>query len=820
MNDFLDCLKGQLPNDLYKRAEKAYEQNRKAFESEMGSEEAKVKATQRTTEFFDEYLKKQKNNLLTTAQRSLEMWDEVNRLKGNKTSDWAYANIILERIGDQQAYNRGLVAKVMNAFIEKYKPRLGVFRPAENIFMTKQVYREMFLENTGDVDAQGFYKSYDDTQNYLIDQLNAHGASINKRAKRQPGQFHDSELLKSVSPEEWWSRISPLLDRTAMIDKKTGAPLDDANLKRISLKIYDEITTGIGEGNLLRLSSGDPATVKPKSIVDRYSDKRFFVFKDADSFFAYNDMFGSGDEGLYNSMIDELGGMAEDLAVLQVMGPNPEDVHKYMMSRISFDPDKSNEWGNYRQEQIEGAFRILTGKDYAVGNPHWSINTYSTMRNLFTAARLGSAALLTPSDAVFAANALKMNGMSATKGFIRYFGSLNPLKQSDRILAANLALAGDVVTDGFIMASRYGEIEAIGKSKAVEFSQKAASAVIHLSGLKTMTNHVKKITGLEFYGYFGAHIKAQTPWAELDRDLLEAFDRYNITQDDWAKTLKMGTLSLDEQGNTAFMNVTEWTDKELASKYGTFAAEMMRKASSEPSIMLRSARTGFGSNKNSLKRLIATDAFFLKSFAMSTVINHLIPAFGRAFKRGEFGSLGVLLIGGTIIGTMTSQLREVVSGKDMRDWSDLKTWAAGLLSSGGLSIVGDLLFGQYTRNGQKASDLLGGWLGNTGITLVDIISGSFGKALDPEKETNWLRDFYKYAQNFIPAKNLWYSKMFTDRFIWDNIERLVDPDFDKKVARNEARVRRETGQGFWWPRTSTLPTREPVVTKGIPDVGG
>jgi hypothetical protein len=62
--------------------------------------------------------------------------------------------------------------------------------------------------------------------------------------------------------------------------------------------------------------------------------------------------------------------------------------------------------------------------------------------------------------------------------------------------------------------------------------------------------------------------------------------------------------------------------------------------------------------------------------------------------------------------------------------------------------------------------------------------------------------------------------MFTDRFIWDNIERLVDPDFDKKVARNEARVRRETGQGFWWPRTSTLPTREPVVTKGIPDVGG
>jgi hypothetical protein len=103
---------------------------------------------------------------------------------------------------------------------------------------------------------------------------------------------------------------------------------------------------------------------------------------------------------------------------------------------------------------------------------------------------------------------------------------------------------------------------------------------------------------------------------------------------------------------------------------------------------------------------------------------------------------------------------------------------------------------------------------------VDIITGSFGKALDPEKEANWLRDFYKYAQNFIPAKNLWYSKMFTDRFIWDNVERLVDPDFDRKVARDEARTRRETGQGFWWPRTSTLPTREPVVTKGIPDVGG
>lgn len=820
MTDFLDCLKGQLPNDLYKRAEKSYEQNRKAFESEMGSEEAKAKATQRTAEFFDEYLKKQKNNLLTTAQRSLEMWDEVNRLKGNKTVDWAYANVILERIGDQQAYNRGLVAKLMNAFIEKYKPRLGIFRPAENIFMTKQVYREVFLEDTGDIDAKGFYQSYNDTQNYLIDQLNAHGASINKRAKRQPGQFHDSELLKSVGFEGWWSRISPLLDKTAMIDKQTGAPFDDAKLKSVSQKVYDRIVTGISEDNLLRLSGGDPATVKPKSIVDRYSDKRFFVFKDADSFFAYNDMFGSGDEGLYNAMIDELAGMAEDLAVLQVMGPNPEDVHKYMMSRISFDETKSKEWDNYRQEQTEGAFRILTGKDYAVGNPHWSINTYSTMRNLFTAARLGSAVLLTPSDSIFAANTLKVNGMSATKGFIRYFGGLNPLKQSDKTLAANLALAGDIVTDGFISASRYGEIEAIGKSKAVELSQKAASAVIHISGLKTMTSHVKKITGLEFYGYFGAHIKAQTPWEELDRDLLAAFERYNITQEDWAKTLQTGTLSLDEQGNTAFMNVTEWTDKELASKYGTFAAEMMRKASNEPSVMMRSARTHFGANKNSLKRMIATDAFFLKSFAISSVINHLVPAFQRAFQQKQFGSLATLVIGGTVIGTMTSQLREVASGKDMRDWSDPKTWAAGLLSSGGLAIVGDLLFGQYTRNGQKASDLLGGWLTNTGITIVDVVSGSFGKALDPEKEPNWLRDFYTYAQNFIPAKNLWYSKMFTDRFIWDNVERLVDPDFDKRVSRSERKLERETGQGFWWPKGSSSPERSPVVTEGIPDVGG
>jgi hypothetical protein len=554
--------------------------------------------------------------------------------------------------------------------------------------------------------------------------------------------------------------------------------------------------------------------------VDRYSDKRFFVFKDADSFFAYNDMFGSGDEGLYNSMIDELGGMAEDLAVLQVMGPNPEDVHKYMMSRISFDPDKSKEWGFYREKQIEGAFRLLTGKDYAVGNPHWAINTYSAARGLFVAARLGGAALSAVSDAVFAANTLKLNGMSATKGFIRYFGGLNPLKQSDRVLAANLALAGDIVTDGFISASRYGEIEAIGKSKAVEFSQKSASGVIHISGLKTLTNHTKKITGLEFYGYFGAHIKAQTPWAELDRDLLEAFDRYNITQDDWAKTLETSTLSLDEQGNTAFMNVTEWTDKELASKYGTFAAEMMRKASNEPSVMLRSARTGFGSNKNSLSRMLATDAFFLKSFAISAAINHLIPAFGRAFKRGELGSLATLVIGGTIIGTMTNQVREVALGKDMKDWSDPKTWAAGLLTSGGLVIVGDFVFGDYTRNGQKISDLLGGWLSSTGVTIFDVITGSFGKALDPEKETNWLRDFYTYAQNFIPAKNLWYSKMFTDRFIWDNVERAVDPEFDKKFIRDERKLKRQTGQGFWWPKTSTLPTREPIVTKGIPDVGG
>jgi len=64
-----------------------------------------------------------------------------------------------------------------------------------------------------------------------------------------------------------------------------------------------------------------------------------------------------------------------------------------------------------------------------------------------------------------------------------------------------------------------------------------------------------------------------------------------------------------------------------------------------------------------------------------------------------------------------------------------------------------------------------------------------------------------------PGQNLWFSRMATDRLIFDQIQRAIDPNYVQSFARREQQAQKAYGQAYWWHPGETKPERPPSFTR-------
>jgi hypothetical protein len=50
-----------------------------------------------------------------------------------------------------------------------------------------------------------------------------------------------------------------------------------------------------------------------------------------------------------------------------------------------------------------------------------------------------------------------------------------------------------------------------------------------------------------------------------------------------------------------------------------------------------------------------------------------------------------------------------------------------------------------------------------------------------------------------------------DRLLWDNLQRVADPEAPRAFQRMEDRARKETQQRFWWGPGDNAPERAPAM---------
>lgn len=71
------------------------------------------------------------------------------------------------------------------------------------------------------------------------------------------------------------------------------------------------------------------------------------------------------------------------------------------------------------------------------------------------------------------------------------------------------------------------------------------------------------------------------------------------------------------------------------------------------------------------------------------------------------------------------------------------------------------------------------------------------------------------AKHIVPGSNLWFSRLATDRLIFDQIHRAVDPTYSQSFARREQAAQKQYGQGYWWHQGETTPERAPNLGAAV-----
>lgn len=662
----------------------------------------------------------------------------------------------------------------------------------------RKVVRGIFGDSAGDAKIQSYVKAVKEVLEDARVQFNKAGGHILKRENWFP-QSHDARLLSRASDilgasdldsrPAWVSYVMPKLERKFMMDD-VGVPMTDDQLTRALGDVYDSIATD-GIANV------DPLKHTGTTLANRHRDARFLVFKDADSWMEYNNKFGNPD--LLTTMTDYLTTMANEIALLERMGPNPSHTYRAMrgISGTSL--------------QTEALWNAVSGKANEAMNLKFATASQG-LRNFTTATRLGSAMLSAVSDLSFMQNTSMFNALNTVRMNKNYVRLLNPANSADRLEAARGVGIIDNWTTKALAANRFSEVTGAG------WTAKLADSVMRVSGLSAHTNVAQQAVALEVFSTL-----AEQVGKSLD-ELPERFPLKRFMSEVEWDVLRSTPVQRAEFGNQidldavmARADIDDQVKRRTVRGALAMAKDMANKAVPMPDARSRAITTGGhprGTVAGETFRFVAQ----FKGFPISVIMQHLYAGLAQATTFGKARYLGQLTVMTTIMGALALQLKEISKGRDPIPPNTAEFWGRAFAQGGGAGIYGDFLMASMRGSNRFGQGPLLSMLGPTAGTLNDVAVATFGQL--PAIATGDLEGVRENlgdaailaADRYVPGlSSLWYTRVAYERLVVDTLRDLVDQDAAAKNRRKIRRAKREQKQEYWWRPGEALPDRSPEI---------
>jgi hypothetical protein len=808
---FIDCIRqnASLKPSQQEKLIKDYNRLYKNYSKRMGDTIGAEAAAKKFVEIQSDIIKKKQEN----TARDILAWENVSekidnisariktekasagkagRFLWGKVSEVAAVREILENVYTrQQAIERRSTLAIAEQ-IEKYRSKAaGLTQDTEGFLdVTRALLGEKVENSLAAQDGKAIRAVFDN----LHKTYQESGGILGRLDNYYP-QTHNPDVVSKAGFPEWRDKITPLLDREKIVDGN-GIPLEGDDFTAALKAAYDGIrTNGLNELSDL-LKEGRVLNEDDVNVALRRSSSRFFHFKDADSFIKYNREFGYGDAGLFDAMLGYINNMARDIAIMQDLGPKPQS----QIKRIKL---KAQVAGASKQslKTIQGMYDILSGRNSFTGElPTW-YKTTQALQNLLRSAYLGSAPVSALSDSFMAVHTARLNGLEASNVIKQYGKILNPKNDSDRRVARRIGFIAGAASGSSIAQARM--VDDFGGHGLTSW---LASFTNRASGLGVMTDAVRQSIVLGTQGFMAEARALKTTFKDLPREMKEAFERWDITEEDYKNIIKSNPFEdADSEANfirPEDVSIAGYSDS--ARKYEMWLIDMAQDASNEPRLLTRAITSGSilgDASQGTALKALSSSVMMFKSYGITVILNHLLPALRQAATAqglDRISQIVPLLIGTTILGAASLQARQVLYGKTTRDMDDTKFWRAAMLQGGGFGIFSDFIFSDMSRAYTDITKTTLGPVYGFGNDVYRVFKGNFDKALDEDTDTKFFADLYQFGKKNIPAVKLWYTRLLIERMLLDQGERLVDPKFDQRMRNIENKMKRDYGQEFWW----------------------
>jgi hypothetical protein len=666
---------------------------------------------------------------------------------------------------------------------------------------------------TGNATAKKIAAVVHKYQTLAVDRQNNAGAWIKKLPGYIVRQSHDQIRIRRAGFEAWRDAILPLLDH----EQTFGTADIDEFLRGAYL--------GLSSGMHLRFKGADESNYMfgftgPANVAKKVSKQRMLHFKDADSWHAYNEQFGSSN--LRESIIYGLEHSARNAALMEGLGTNPlaqlDTLLKHYKKKYRDNPEMFDRLSDTAIQdlfkEIDGTTRIPVNLSRA--------RISAGIRMIQNMSKLGGATISAFTDIPFQVAEMRYQGISPFKAYGNALRSLfrgrgdKETKEIARLLGVGF--------DGMIgeIMSRFSSQDHLPGTMA-----KTQQRFFKLNLMTWWNDAHRTGVGLMMSNHM-AELR-ESPHAMLPEETRRILSIYGIEGKEWDL---LRTHAVTKQGDNFYMTSDALeeglTDDVLASYLGytdkltnaqkrviretrdrlTNQLEAYFVDRADFAVPMPGAAERAFMNRGTVPGTVMGEVarFFwqFKSFPI-TVIHKALgrEVYGSGAKslrdallRGHGDIMGIahIIVATTMFGYLSMATKDVLKGREPREINAKTIWAA-MAQGGGLGIYGDFLFGEFSRYGRSFLETLSGptfgQFGDLGELWTRLRNGDDAAA-----------NFTRMVLNNTPFINLFYTRAALDYLILYQIQEMANPGY---LRRMESRLQRENNQKFLVPPSRVVP---------------
>ena len=665
--------------------------------------------------------------------------------------------------------------------------------------MDLEIKQEMLGVNTGLKQAKQIAQVLKNFQEEYRLRLNDLGANIGKLSDWITRTMHNADKMANASKRTKIvedNRIAWREYTRERLDLKRSFP-EVADVIKVN-KILDDIYDSLMTGDHMK-HGGTNSVYGTRNVANRLNASRVLHFKDAVARHEYDIMFG--EPSLKDSVTSVISNSARNIALMQVLGTNPQLTLEKILSLLRKKYKSSDVELNKQLvfKTFKNEFAELDGSINAIGN-----NTMAKVgmfiRVLQSTGKLGFAGIASASDLAQYMITTNFQGRGLLTGLGEAMNAL--FKRQDKEAMEILGVISNSVIGN--MSNKYSSsFDTWGKMGRLQ------NLFFKYNSLNWWVSSLKSGMTVGLARHYG--MLADTVFNSLnirERNLLKL---YGIDEGKWNLLRSIKTLDVENKRYLTAEGVNDLSDeaikkyvgrslsereirnfkKDLELTWRNFLVDQAMHGTPEADASVRAfMNQGFekGTGKGETIRFIGQ----FKQFPITIwkkIIGRELNSYGPDDNKfSTVSGLTSMVILGTMFGYIAMSVKDMLRGRTPRDPTNLSTMLEALSQGGGLGIYGDFLINEIQNEyGNNVFETLLGPTASDLNKLRDIVMN----LNDPAKAG---KKFVQFAENNVPFLNLYYTKAAYDYLIGYQIKEFLDPGFFERMRQRHEEKR---GQSYF-----------------------